>query len=46
LFKLKGAAGFTPLMSVLRDVAAGGRDGLTNRQRDALEAVSRVFRLT
>jgi len=46
LFKLKGAAGFAPLMAVLQDVATAGRGPLTDRQREALDAVQRVFRLT
>jgi hypothetical protein len=47
LFKLQGAAGLQPLMQVLNDVAAASRNGaLSLQQREALDEVKRVFRLT
>lgn len=44
LMKLKGVAALEPLLAVLRDVAAGP-GGLTERQREALDAIARRFRL-
>jgi hypothetical protein len=47
LHKLRGAASFHPLMSVLKDVAAAGRDGaVSTRQREALEEIARLFRIS
>jgi hypothetical protein len=47
LYKLKGAQSFQPLMSVLKDVAAASRDGsVSTRQREALEAIARLFRIS
>lgn len=47
LYKLKGAQGFQPLMSVLKDVAASSRDGsLSVRQREALDEIARLFRIS
>jgi hypothetical protein len=47
LYKLRGAPSFQPLMSVLKDVAAAGRDGAVSaRQREALEEIARLFRIT
>jgi hypothetical protein len=46
LHRLKGAEALTPLMKVLNDVAASGRDGkLSDHQREALEDITRTFRL-
>ncbi|GAB1364114.1 hypothetical protein MASR1M32_33500 [Rhodobacter sp.] len=46
LVKLKGNAALQPLMEVVKDVAASGRDGaLSTRQKEALEEISRAFRL-
>lgn len=47
LHKMKGAETFQPLMAVLRDVAASSRDGqVSNRQREALEEIARLFRIS
>jgi hypothetical protein len=47
LYRLKGAAALAPLMTVLNDVAASGRDGkLSDHQREALEDITRTFRLS
>lgn len=47
LLKLKGAPSLQPLRSVLKDVAAAGRDGaMSTRQREALDQIARLFRLT
>ena len=46
LVKMKDAAALQPLMEVVKDVAASGRDGaLTARQKEALEEIARTFRL-
>ncbi|WP_435259412.1 hypothetical protein ACSBLW_06475 [Thioclava sp. FR2] len=46
LYKLRGAEGLQPLMEVLGDVAKASRDGqLSDRQREALADITRVFRL-
>jgi hypothetical protein len=45
LFKLRGVAALEPLMQVLRDVSAEIGD-LAPRQREALEDIKRIFRLT
>ncbi len=47
LHKLSGAQAFQPLMAVLKDVAAASRDGnVSTRQREALEEIARLFRIT
>jgi hypothetical protein len=47
LYKLRGAQSFQPLMAVLKDVASAGRDGtLSARQREALEEIARLFRVS
>ena len=47
LYKLRGAQSFQPLMAVLKDVAAASRDGsVSPRQRDALEEIARLFRIS
>jgi hypothetical protein len=46
LWKLKGAAAFTPLMSVLKDVAASGGVATSAKQKDALDSVARAFRVS
>ena len=46
LVKLKGNAALQLLMEVVKDVAASGRDGaLSTWQKEALEEISRAFRL-
>ncbi len=45
LFKLQGHAAFEPVMLVLRDVAAGNRGGMSQRQHEALESLAVIFRL-
>ena len=45
LWKLRGAAGFQPMMDVMKDVADAG-DGTTSaRQSEALDTLARTFRL-
>jgi hypothetical protein len=47
LYKLRGRETFEPLMAVLKDVAAAGRDAtLATRQREALEEIAGLFRIT
>ena len=47
LHKMKGAQSFQPLMAVLRDVAVAGRDGqVSTRQREALDEIARLFRIS
>lgn len=47
LHKLRGAESFQPLMPVLRDVVAAGRDGaVSERQREALDEIARLYRVT
>jgi hypothetical protein len=46
LVKMKGTDALQPLMQVVRDVAASGRDGaLSTRQKDSLDDIARTFRL-
>jgi hypothetical protein len=46
LYKLRGRETFDPLMAVLKDVAAGGRDGaLSTRQREALDEIAILYRI-
>ena len=46
LYKLKGAASFDPLMSVLNDVGKSARNGLSEKQKDALLELTRLYRIT
>lgn len=46
LYKMKGMDSFTPLMAVLKDVAASGRDGLAQRQSDAIAEIGRLYRIS
>lgn len=46
LYKLKGAASLAPLMAVLNDVGKSGRSGLSDKQKDALEDLTRLYRIT
>lgn len=47
LFKMRGADSFQPLMAVLKDVAAAGRDGaITSRQSEALAEIAALYRIT
>ena len=46
LWKLKGAASFDTLMAVIKDVAASGGVAVNARQKDALEAIARAYRVT
>lgn len=47
LYKLKGAPSLQPLLSVLKDVAAAGRDGaMSTRRREALDQIARLFRIS
>lgn len=45
LVKMKGTEALQPLMNVIKDVGAAGRGDLSPRQRDALDDISRAFRL-
>ena len=46
LYKMRGADSFQPLMAVLRDVAAAGRDGsVSARQSDALAEIASLYRI-
>ena len=45
LWTLRGAEGFAPLMAVIRDVAAAGATDTSPRQKDALDAIARAFRV-
>jgi hypothetical protein len=46
LYKLRGNQTFQPLMAVLKDVAAAGRDGaVSSRQREALDEIAVLFRI-
>ncbi len=46
LFKMKGAASFEPLMAILKDVAAGGRGAVSDRQREALAEIAALYRIS
>lgn len=47
LYRLRGADSFQPLMAVLKDVAASARDSsVSNRQREALEEIARLYRIS
>ncbi|WP_333815423.1 hypothetical protein [Tabrizicola sp.] len=47
LYKLRGADSFQPLMAVLKDVAAAGRDGVVStRQREALNEIAALYRIS
>ena len=46
LYKLRGVNSFQPLMAVLKDVAAAGRDGAVSpRQSDALTEIASLYRI-
>lgn len=46
VWKLRSMSGFEPLMLVLKDVADSGGTATSAKQKEALEDVARVFRLT
>ena len=46
LYKLKGAPSFDALMAVLNDVAKSGRHGISDKQKDALDDIKRLYRIT
>lgn len=47
LYKMRGADSFQPLMAVLKDVAAAGRDqSVSTRQREALEEIAQLYRIS
>lgn len=47
LYKMRGADSFQPLMAVLKDVAAAGRDGAVSpRQGEALAEIAALYRIT
>ncbi len=46
LAKIDRAGSFTPLMAVLNDVAASGRNAaVSDRQKDALDEIARAFKI-
>lgn len=46
LYKLRGAESFQPLMAVLKEVAASGRDGaVSTRQGEALAEIASLYRI-
>ena len=45
LYKLKGAPSFDALMAVLNDVAKSGRHGISDKQKDALDDIKRLYRI-
>jgi hypothetical protein len=45
LYKMQGAEGLAPLMSVVKDVAAGNRGGMSDKQRDAIAEIGRIYRV-
>ncbi|CAN1573894.1 hypothetical protein MCELHM10_03517 [Paracoccaceae bacterium] len=46
LYRLRGAESFSPLMAVLKDVAAAGRDGkVSARQSEALTEIAALYRI-
>ncbi|MGB7270842.1 MAG: hypothetical protein WBC90_15125 [Albidovulum sp.] len=46
LVKIGGIETLDPLMKVLNDTATSGRGGLSTRQKEALEEIARLFRLS
>ena len=46
LWKLDAMAGFQPLMAVLKDIAAAGDSAISPRQKEALDGIAKVFRVT
>ena len=46
LWKLKGASSFDPLMAVIKGVAASGGVEVNGRQKDALDAIARAYRVS
>ncbi len=45
LFRLSGTAGLMPLMAVLKDTGAADGSGLSDRQKEALAEIARIFRV-
>ena len=45
LYKIGGGAAFAPLMGVVKDIASAG-DGISDRQKQALDALKRAFRIS
>lgn len=46
LWKLRGVAGFQPMMSVPKDVAGAAGVAISPRQKEALDGIARVLRLS
>ena len=46
LWKLKGADSFAILMAVIKDVAASGGVSTSPAQKDALDTIARIYRVT
>ncbi len=45
LYKLNGMESFQSLMSVLKDVASAGNGGISDKQREALADITRLYRI-
>ncbi len=45
LAKLQGAGGLAPLMAVFNDIGTRARGGLSERQKEALQDIARIFRV-
>ncbi len=45
LYKLRGAESLTPLLSVLKDVAAAAGGSMTPLQKDSLEEIAQLYRV-
>ena len=46
LYKMQGAESLAPLMSVLKDVAAANRGGMSDKQREAIAEIGRLYRVS
>jgi hypothetical protein len=46
LYKMKGMQSFEPLMAVLKDVAASARNGMSEKQGDAIAEIGRLYRVS
>ncbi len=46
LFKLQGANGFAPVMEVIKMVSTAGSGSLSLKQKEALDDISRAFKVT
>ena len=46
LWKLNAMTAFQPLMAVLKDIVSAGDTAISPRQKEALDGIARVFRIT